>query len=876
MSGINRLLSRRDRHRKDPKDPKETKETRQEKGSGEKVMSSSILPLQPPPPTVSSSSSSLRTFSGVSTVFSPPFRQSSSSSLSSLSLAFAHPKPKGSPRSEATQPTVHSSTANTSDFYLLQPRQTAGHLHGLFTDFEEKIPEKDEEVKIKALSKRLSSIGITHFKEPDLQYALNAMSTNGDPEKAFDLLVLLEESEEGIIKEYNPNIKLLGAVNRNGVTCYLDATLFAMFARLDSFEAILYNTFQDAKKKRLATLLRFWVNTLRVGKLITVDITKQLQEALADCGWKEAAEKCQQDASEAFSFITEKLELPMLTLKMDIFHTGKEDANDDHKFVQERLLDVAIPEEPTDGRLITLEDCLETYFNNRVEVKRYLERRATLNSMRIRASVDSGKANALHVETVRIDDSQPASPAVNLPQSPLPMYSPATPVDPRHRAPSLIQDYHFYDKSEEAGMSPLEETSNPMSRPRASSVRKEVMMPAWQFFSLIPWYTDDLPSTDAQVAAHFSSKRPVLGICLKRYSMLPNGQAVRRGTKVDIPLEIGLPHFIHDDNMSDDGAAFGNFKLSLQSVVCHRGNSVDQGHYVSLVRGQAPNAVDGEQEAFPMDSWMLFDDLARERIRYVDIKQALMDESPYLLFYQVQPIDGDPGNIESGDKPPSYNSDGRDPGIAGLSAMSTTVTNGSDENIPSQTLQERRGRLSVTSGDARRISIALTDASNTSAGKTDDYTQRDPSTASAISIPGSATTNPLDSSTIPSVPDSAVITRRGSKLSKTEPKSRGVSVHGDSKRLSTSFTRLAGLLTKDRPETVGVINAVDPNEPPKTVPLEAVVARLEAHDRAEKEKSRLKKEKRGRSRGRGGNGSVYPGDKGKSKVEKPERECVVM
>ena len=118
----------------------------------------------------------------------------------------------------------------------------------------------------------MSGVGITHFKDPDLHYALNAMSANGDPEKAFDLLVLLEESEEGIIKDYNPNIKLLGAVNRNGVTCYLDATLFAMFARLESFEAILYNTFQDAKKKRLATLLRFWVNTLRVGKLITVDI----------------------------------------------------------------------------------------------------------------------------------------------------------------------------------------------------------------------------------------------------------------------------------------------------------------------------------------------------------------------------------------------------------------------------------------------------------------------------------------------------------------------------------------------------------------------------------------------------------------------------
>lgn len=103
---------------------------------------------------------------------------------------------------------------------------------------------------------------------------LNAAYAKGDPEKAYDVLVLLEESEEGIIKEYNPNIKLLGAVNRDGVSCYLDSVLFAMFARLGSFEAILYNTFEDEPRKRLATLLRLWVNTLRVGKLITTDIVR--------------------------------------------------------------------------------------------------------------------------------------------------------------------------------------------------------------------------------------------------------------------------------------------------------------------------------------------------------------------------------------------------------------------------------------------------------------------------------------------------------------------------------------------------------------------------------------------------------------------------
>ena len=88
--------------------------------------------------------------------------------------------------------------------------------------------------------------------------------------------MLLNDSEEGIIQSYDSNIKLLGAINREGVTCYLDALLFAMFARLGSFEAMLYKNFEDPPRKRLATLLRLWVNTLRAGKLITTDIVRPL------------------------------------------------------------------------------------------------------------------------------------------------------------------------------------------------------------------------------------------------------------------------------------------------------------------------------------------------------------------------------------------------------------------------------------------------------------------------------------------------------------------------------------------------------------------------------------------------------------------------
>ena len=465
--------------------------------------------------------------------------------------------------------------------------------------------------------------------------------TNGDDDAAYHFLLTLSDASEGLITNYDSNVRMKGSVNRQGVTCYLDSTLFSMFSRLDSFEAMLYNTFPDRPRNKLSFLLRLWVNLLRTGQLVTVDITELIQDAISDCGWEEAAELQQHDASEAFTFITGKLELPLLTLKMDIYHTGKEDSSDDHKFINERLLDVAIPEDPTGQRKeITLEDCLEEYFNNRVEVKRYLERRSTLSS--IKAGNDpKAKGSSVHVEVAEVDpDSSPATPTTS--------FSGPRPPN-RHRSQSIIQERYIPARAESgysANLTNIETQSS--ARSRAGSVRKEVLMPAWQFFSLIPWYTDNAPSNDAQVAAHFSSKRPVLGLCLKRYA-IHNGRPVRLNTYVDIPVEIGLPHFIQDDHMTDGGALFGSFKLSLQAVVCHRGNSVESGHYIALVRSTSSTDQNGQARE-DTSYWMRFDDLAPERITIIDIYKALREETPYLLFYQIVPTDGDPGGITAGEE----------------------------------------------------------------------------------------------------------------------------------------------------------------------------------------------------------------------------------
>lgn len=72
---------------------------------------------------------------------------------------------------------------------------------------------------------------VAHIPSADCVVWVQSL-TNG----TCSLLLLHDESTCGIVKEINRGIPLLGAENNGKVTCYLDSLLFALFARLDSFE----------------------------------------------------------------------------------------------------------------------------------------------------------------------------------------------------------------------------------------------------------------------------------------------------------------------------------------------------------------------------------------------------------------------------------------------------------------------------------------------------------------------------------------------------------------------------------------------------------------------------------------------------------------
>jgi len=337
--------------------------------------------------------------------------------------------------------------------------------------------------------------------------------------------------------------------------------------------------------------------------------------------------------------------------------------------------------------------------------------------------------------------------------------------------------------------------------------------------------------------------------------MTAKGKAIRLNTQIDIPIEIGLPHFIQDDHIDEDGPIYGNFKLSLQSVVCHRGNSVSSGHYIALARGtntmleSAVGSTDGQDAKH----WMRFDDLASKRITLIDIEQALKEETPYLLFYQIVPIEGDPGHITEGEQPAVYGiPEARDSGVAGLSRTSLSLTTTREDLLSSgrpsfeiPAPDSPRGRPEGL--EARRSSIMFAEPAKVP----EELSVQDQKSLQPSSRPTSQTRR-NSSHTRSSNQASDILARSLSRLSLTGRKSKEVLPEvGDAQALVRGVSN----------STMEVAQSQASSRKGSTVePAQAhVAARREG--KREKSKSRL---------------SRVSGFSGKAKSEKPDRECSVM
>jgi hypothetical protein len=222
----------------------------------------------------------------------------------------------------------------------------------------------------------------------------------------------------------------------------------------------------------------------------------------------------QQDTSEAFAFLTETLQLPLLSLQVDLFHQGRGD-KDDHKVVYERLLNLAVPLDP-EGKGIKLEDCLEEYFNAQVDVLRDSEE--AKKSIAEEGSPD-GKPTLIHRNTIRLVDTQSGEASTVMSASPVtatPTGQRSNPTSPtnletlsptrshsesaiittedapssserrpsaRTRSTSIIQNMLLDEKGRSSSIDNATMLSK--AKRKGSVVVKTVTIPAWQFFRLI-------------------------------------------------------------------------------------------------------------------------------------------------------------------------------------------------------------------------------------------------------------------------------------------------------------------------------------------------------------------------------------------------------
>ena len=669
--------------------------------------------------------------------------------------------------------------------------------------------------------------------------------------------------------------------------------------------------------------------------------TEHIQNALADCGWSDARELEQQDTSEAFAFITETLQLPLLALQVDLFHHGKRDT-DDHKVVHERLLNLAVPADP-EGKGIKLEDCLEEYFNNKVEVLRDSpeEKKDRQNSssslrstIRLVTSMEGDAGAERETEGSRLYQRLSSQDGLGLMESPITMTSSSS-LSPdivsgpelkrpsiRHRSTSLIQRIEVDDKGNVTDADPM--VTNRLRR-SGSTVVKAVTIPAWQFFRLIrkstrydiPWprlpltsraawhaTSDVQPKSDIDVARQFN-QRPVVGICLKRYTMTEQGFPQRHNTLIDIPDSLRLPHFMMASDQADaePSELSLEYKLVLQGVVCHRGDSLHSGHYISFSRVAPKLLTDNRRHDndpppdYEEAQWAKFDDLAiEERVSYVDdIKQALKEEMPYLLFYQIVPMVDVTATSTDGSvtEPPSYDESalsasatlpqtpqlegGADrPGVMSRSASGyfdsapTLAQSSGGPSIRFSSDLERPVRLSFDEDPyGTYLKVNLNSASRDNA-IVPDVGSPTPSAHSEAVSP--ATVWQDDTAT-------ARLSRAAARFTKSGSRSRPSSQAGEG-RISLTMTRLG--LTKSSKEPLRDAGANASGVNVSVTSVEGidepyvVVDEVEPKERdSEKDHHFLKHHHhRGKSKNRGDR------DRGKSKEGKtdgvPDRECSIM
>ncbi|KAK9692966.1 hypothetical protein K7432_014131 [Basidiobolus ranarum] len=155
---------------------------------------------------------------------------------------------------------------------------------------------------------------------------------------------------------------------------------------------------------------------------------------------------------------------------------------------------------------------------------------------------------------------------------------------------------------------------------------REETIDAWSVMELLPFYSPE-NELGTNLLAHttdFPEHNIIVPLTLKRYAMDCNCSSIRINQQVIIPPLIDFSSFVG----LQPGAPAAKYTLVLKSAVCHLGNSLSAGHYISYSVSPDDPTV-----------WYKHDDLefGNRRIRKYPTNKCFDDmaENGYLFLYQL-------------------------------------------------------------------------------------------------------------------------------------------------------------------------------------------------------------------------------------------------
>ncbi|KAJ1966868.1 hypothetical protein H4R35_006877, partial [Dimargaris xerosporica] len=471
-----------------------------------------------------------------------------------------------------------------------------------------------ESKETKALTKACAYLQQQYpaLSEQEIRHCL--FHFHGNSTEAIEYLEDLSLAFDSVVWPVDPLIRLRGAPNSRGTSCYIDSLFFAMFALHTAFDGLLFVRDEGSESAhRLKVSCRLLVNQLRQGKLVPAITVERLRSDLRLCGWQRSEEgdltppsaepsqaratgvtrpllappgETQEDVCELFLFLTTKLGLPFLPFEVRLHHGGDRTL-DDERFVAERMVQLCIPENG-DGR--------------------------------------RDSSHSTSVTHPAIDPLWGPPPALSLPAQ-----------KPLHLKDILL--HHFYNNK-------VEDLQRPVYHKELGE--KMQSTDAWSMLELFPFYGPQNETGDILTAssAEFPDCAVVLPLMLKRYHMDPlTGNLVKQRRPIAIPHVMEFTQFVNaatDDTATlapsspdalypcdepfglhrastavalnerqDFPSALGSdgisrssgrpeYHLVLKAAVCHKGSTPISGHYITYVAQEAGQTTLSDLTAYQL------------------------------------------------------------------------------------------------------------------------------------------------------------------------------------------------------------------------------------------------------------------------------------